>query len=1610
MLRIALFLILLFTFTASSSVDYDPFYINETLDYSKSIQFGDPVDDRLETIFQDYYGGNYRRALMAVQEYIELELPDGRRDLYRFISAECRRQLKLSEKAVDDYSYLVEEMPESPLRGAALYRLQEMSFEKENFGKSEAYFRKLTESTAPDSVFYASVYLYGRTLYLSGRNSEAVDKLTRIPVDSPLHDRAAFLKSLCHIKKNDKLKAILALDILAKKASSPEIRYESAVLLSEIYYSEGRDSVALSYLSDIPSSGRYRYRMGLKKAELSIQAGEPGQAVSSILPLLGDYDVNTIFEQTYLLERAYKKMGKPEKARDVRRFISLFVYRSRLISECYREMDRLDNLEKNWNSVLLRAGEFLVADKREELAAEAQSEQKKIAALRSRYSELAQRLDASGRYGGMVRSAGMAENRFLSTSRRRIERLLERTASIEEDMMALDTTLESDKKEYKRMSETLRSLAGEAADLRRINDDIVKYCIQNDSLAMELETVQAKFIDWNFILLEENAAELRKLYKRVQNVGDRIRNLEISKQAHPDTLAAYKRIDSASRARISSMTASRGEDRKRLKRMIKSAVELYPNGRYTTGMMMRLAEISYQEASDRFDTELLEYEKTVEGSIREGEGYPEYDFSETIEIYKKIAERYPGSEHADDALYFLGAAYRKEEEEIFALNSFEKLAKNYPESEFFVEAQMQIGAFYFNHPTIFGNSGYDRAISAYKEVLKYKKNRHTTEAVYRLAWCYYMKDDFEKAVSIFRYLVEELDMNIAGIDKDLRPLLKEEALDYIAISLSESDDFQRTARFLKLIGNPQYSSVILSKVAALFEEQGDFSKASAYYTKLIEDYPLSRLAPEAHLAKIRCLESMEQFDKAKKEKEKYFDHYAKGSRWYAYNRRDSSSLEKADSLSINSLLATAEDYIRKAGETGNPDYYRIVVANYRKLIAQYPRASGSFEAYWNLAKIYEQKYGDFKNAMLTYIQLSRLPSPNYRKRAGLNAIAMAQQLDVEKDNDSASVSAAGKKNGFVIAACDNFIENFPSSTDLPRIMLTKASVYYNAGRFPEASEIYREIIAMGSIPPEIMEEALAYLAMSYGAMKEYASGIRTYRTLIEKVPDERKPRYRKLLIEQMVSIAEGHMESGNYRLAAGAFLDVVNNYPGYDKNDIVLFRAASAYEKSGLSNNAGDLYYRVFTEYPESDKTAGALFNSGLMYSKAENFSSAENSYDVLLGKFPESRFSKDALYNLIALLEKTGNKAGAAAAGRKFASLYSDDKDAPGILFKSGRLYAESGDLLNASKVFSEYAKSYPGSPESIEGRFIIAGLLLKNNKPADALKEYRSAVSEHLRMTENGKEGNPYYAAEASWNAGNILFESMDSVKLELPQKIMKKRIEEKSGYLKEAVRLYRNVIKFKSERLLEAAYRIGRCYEVFARDYYSREADPELLNSPAGIEDRIKHYTAVSAFLKKAIDPYMSVLDIASRMKRDSTVKEDETVREKAEFKVGEVLYRSIEFKERAARFVMEAPVPGALGKDPFRRLVYRQTLAEKVSSMLAGNKYEYLNAYRQLSERGLSPEWQKRCSQKFTELSYEEAAVLDNLAVSTLERNSFPSDLTERQKEDLIFQMEDFSYFI
>jgi len=1579
-------------------------------DISPLLQTSVVLPKDYQAAMEFYKNGNYQIAIRTLENLRDLHLPDGRQDFVCFALGECYRMLAIKDLAVDQYNYIIKHFPQSDKVAPSYFRIVQYACADNDSLLADTIY-SVFHSVYHASPLYPSVlYLMAKLRLSQDRVDETIEMASLISSQSRLYQAAQFLIGLCYIKKKEWDKSLLVLEYVQKNTTVPAVAVEAGMLIGDVYAGKGNPKIALDCYKKIPKSAQ-RYELSLVKiAKTYLDIKEYAKARDVAYSFMRQRKTSPyFFEMVSIVEQAYRKLKNDAEADRMKDVIFAQLKNARVVFDIYEEMSRVADMVRIWQGI-----QFLSVQRKDEaMGTQARQAMGQLDVLDKKYRKLLVDAGAVSEAKANDSIAGLSERRYLDILKNHEDRLYDSAALFQKKADSLSSRIAKNAKDTAASRADARNMdmllacadsaRSHAQDAHEEQAVVMKECLGDIQGRRDAdENLQAKFVDWAIMKYQEEKTDL--------SLANKSKSAQTKKpQNAKDSVALQKSVltkdQSPDVQRLSKLVT---EDRVMLVAHINAMLRVYPKSRYIPQLLMRLSELYFDKASDDFDVKLRDYEqKMALAKVPADLYFPEYDMKDVIATYNRIIREFPRDELAGNAYFYKALALQKMGQFEDANNVFVELTNKYPESEFYVEACMNMARFYFEHPKYDNGNGYKLAEAAYKKVLPYRDHPQFVQALYSLGWCYYMQDHYEDAIAVFKYLVEEvaLDFDVTKLDANKQvtnPLLRDEAIDYIAISFDEEGRMDDAVKFLQLIGSIDYAAMVLKRIAELRMEDMDYPATIKAYRRLLAEYPQSIVSPDAQTSLVKVYEIMNKPDTAFMERETFFNTYCHGGQWQELVwKRDSILIPRIDSMCISMGMYLADANFRSAEVKKDAAGYAAAARYYRALVDKYPTDRRASDALWNMAVILETKLNKLDDAFLPYVKFSKLKDADSarREQSALNAVAIAQKLMAAD-----SVLTDQKIEGpalHLVEAVNNYRELFPLGKSGNAVQLSLASVYFNRKMYANAAEVYQQVVSRGTVNDEYWE-AMFLLGQCHFGKENWNAAAEVFAKVVKECPDAvLQIKSRKFLLQAQFSNAKQLFTAGSFDKAAEAFLAVDAQYPGSEYGDVTLFKAAESYEKKEDWLKACDAYFKLQKEYPRSKFAPSALFNAAADFEKANKFDKAAESYESIISQYAESDKAKDALYNVAFEYEKLGKPDKMTEANDRFALLYPGEKDVEAMLLRSAKYYVKMNLADKAINAYRNFIRRYPQNPAVVEALFTIGKMYYDKQDKENAQLSFTQAQQTNEKLAQEKMANNDFFAAEAALYMANMKHDEFASVTFTLPDVKFKADQKRKSQLLAEAVKAYEKVLQYRSERMFEAAYRIGLMYEELT-DTWKNQERPKLADVKLAVLEK-DIAQASSALLQKSFTPYKKVIELAAAF--DSLNQDQKAWVLKAKVGLAKNYFTAGQYLTNAIAAMQNAPVPPEIRSKPLYYYQYCKQVLDAIEPMKTQARTYFLAASKQLDSLGLKGENSAKCLASFCELNYLVGGDADKLADKILHEPEIPANATAAEREDLIFQFQD-----
>lgn len=863
----------------------------------------------------------------------------------------------------------------------------------------------------------------------------------------------------------------------------------------------------------------------------------------------------------------------------------------------------------------------------------------------------------------------------------------------------------------------------------------------------------------------------------------------------------------------------------------------YPDSDFAPTLMFQLAELYYERSQMAYQNDMRNYEQKMaafqNNESAEEPAQPHLDMSKTIAFCSRLLQERPELKFRDKVIYKLAVAYMDEGDADNAQKYFNDLTNESPDSPMALESHFRIGEYFFD------KRQFEQAIEHYKILLNHWDNPFFDMALYKLGWSYYNQQNYADAISNFLVLIEDINLVDSLKSKQgsaTKVDLRTESIHYIAGSFTEYGGAKQAAKFLKPLKDKTYTAPILVKMAELYENRNAYAEAIESYRLLLDFYPFYKKAPHIFSNIVKNYESAEDDSAAIHAREEAVAYFRPGSAWQQHYVSGEDSQAGRSSAKDN-LVYLGTTFQARAQQTNSPVLYDKAIEKYSDYIQTFAKEDNTSEIHYYLAECF-YNIGDYTQAAETYNKVAtRYPDSPYREKAAFNRIfSYVQLLDSTQTStadtiklapfvltgDSAVIIVDDKIAGRVISAGNDFALHFPQSEWLDQ-------VYMKLG----------EILS---------------------AQQKYVHAAAAYQRVYEKQPASQYQPAAAINVGQCLFDGGYFSEATDwFDKVATAFADSTQ-LAAKAKNMAALskFKIAEKLSTDSQPVAAADILLSIASSPNEAALQERALFDAAVQYQAADSLLKAARTFERLAESHPASTLGDKALYQA-ALIRETLQDWQLAA--HDYLSLVDHYPESPLLqqaLKNAAQSYVNADKWIAAKVSFMRYADMFADDYDNVIEFTCRAGDMAFNaGQKAEAQNLFQTTLQKFKQFNADGHPVDAYFAAQAQFMIGEILFEKYRSIELTPPlQTNFKKKVAEFNNVAK----AYAEAIKYQiADWSTAASHRIGMSFEEFARAFLESPI-PDDLDETQQMEYKEKLAERAGSYQEKALQTYQKNIEQA------------------------------------------------------------------------------------------------------------------------------------------------------
>ena len=384
----------------------------------------------------------------------------------------------------------------------------------------------------------------------------------------------------------------------------------------------------------------------------------------------------------------------------------------------------------------------------------------------------------------------------------------------------------------------------------------------------------------------------------------------------------------------------------------------------------------------------------------------------------------------------------------------------------------------------------------------------------------------------------------------------------------------------------------------------------------------------------------------------------------------------------DAYLSFAEFYFDKAEMDAALKFYEKV--------EQFPKASVYPYAVYKKGWCYVN-LGDYKTALETFVGVVRMT------QEGKVNVNRQQKESLQKEAKKDIVKAYAHVGG-----PDKAWEFFQRTGGdfAPKMMEALAELYWEQGKFPDSTRVYRKVISMNMDSPRICEwqNKVVRNTLSSGSKRDQVQEIERLGAVYDKVGE-------------MKGVKKDQME------------ECRNNFHDTSKELALIWHKEAQRTKNSDTYALDKYVYKVFLDHFPSDKDAYDMgFYYGELLWTLENWKDAAEQYTKVVEMNPTGKYVKDAAYAAVLAWKNALNV---------------DDHEQRELVENDREKMKQKGEKLEPIKIpeyqqkmigaFDTYIKYVPDAPELVTIKYRKARIYYEYNHFEEAAKLFGDIVEKH-------------------------------------------------------------------------------------------------------------------------------------------------------------------------------------------------------------------------------------------------------------------------------------------
>jgi cellulose synthase operon protein C len=898
-------------------------------------------------------------------------------------------------------------------------------------------------------------------------------------------------------------------------------------------------------------------------------------------------------------------------------------------------------------------------------------------------------------------------------------------------------------------------------------------------------------------------------------------------------------------------------------------------------LWLRLAELYVEKARmveyrrrDDYDKKIAEY------MSKKGLMKPNLDLrvaqeynKKAIQLYEWFLRDYPKDKKVDQALFFLGYNYFEIGDPKNGAGYYSRLTKEFPRSPYVSESHFALGEFHFDQ------SKWKEALVNYDNVLKNRRSRLYTFALYKSAWCQYRIGQVDQAMrSLERVVVYSREKgavdNISGRRAVNKIRLASEALKDLIVFYAESKSARDAEEYFTRVGGEKVLFPTLEKLAYRYSDTGKREDGRFIFKWLLDKRPT---APKAFDYQYQIVTNFSAGGDQKIFREELYNwinDYGPDGEWAQANKEDKELIQRA----YDQRETTLRNYtlqLHQTAQKNRAEFSQALAANsYSLYVKTFPDSK----------QIAEMRffYGELLYDMLKYNEaavqylwvVDNAPKTKYHENSIVNALlALEKSLPSEEDlvkrmGKSLEPVPFGNAETRFEAAATKYKDMFPKGERVVDVKFKLGRLHYAYNHHEQALAIFKDIVQQHGSTKNALYSANLILDI-YNLRKDY-NGITVAATEMLNNEGLKKQGFgeevREILERANFKKAQEAEVGKKFAESAVAYEAFSKAHPRSSLATSAQFNAAINFERSGSTLDAIRMYNLVLNS---RDKEGGDLRTKSRtllarLYEQTGQYEKAAREFESIAKENPKDPKSNDLYYN--AGLIRQGLQSYTLAI-TDFEEYFkrSRSKERVETRFMIAEMQEKRGALTQAILYFKQYIEMYPASAARVvESHYRIAKINERLGRKSESRDWYQKTVNSQARLAKNQPTVGAWYAAEAKFKLVLPILDELKAIRIPSNPKGAEAAVQSKLKLIDRLSKELQLVIRYDSgDQVVGALAVLGQANEHM---YQSIEASPIPKGlKPEETEMYKKEIAKISdPFKKNAIENFTAALERATQLR--------------------------------------------------------------------------------------------------------------------------------------------------